>query len=59
MDRTHEQSGLNGFCASGFYKDIYKFTPEGTAKRAKATIKFWKGVEQIRSPLNRAFTQLI
>ena len=37
----------------------FEFTPEGIAKRAKATIDFWKGVTPIRSPLNRAFTQLI
>ncbi|KAK6515049.1 Transketolase [Arthrobotrys conoides] len=59
---SHEQFGLNRFGASGPYKDIYKkfeFTPEGIAKRAKATIDFWKGVTPIRSPINRAFTQLI
>lgn len=59
---SHEQFGLNRFGASGPYKDIYQkfeFTPEGVAKRAKATIDFWKGVTPIRSPLNRAFTQLI
>jgi transketolase len=59
---THEQFGLNRFGASGAYKDVYKkfeFTPEGIAKRAKATVDFWKDVPNIRSPLNRAFQQII
>ncbi|ROT41539.1 transketolase [Sodiomyces alkalinus F11] len=59
---THEQFGLNRFGASGAYKDVYKkfeFTPEGIAKRAVATVDFWKDVPNIRSPLNRAFKQLI
>jgi transketolase len=37
----------------------FEFTPEGVTKRALATIDFWKDVKPIRSPLNRAFTQLI
>ena len=55
------------------YKDAYKkyeMTPEGVAKRAKITVDFWKGmslalinliedVKPIRSPLRRAFEQLI
>ena len=59
---SHEQFGLNRFGSSGPYKDVYKkfeFTPEGIAKRAKATIDFWKDVPNIRSPLNRAFSPLI
>ncbi|KAL1864290.1 hypothetical protein VTK73DRAFT_5981 [Phialemonium thermophilum] len=59
---THEQFGLNRFGASGAYKDVYKkfeFTPEGVAKRALATIDFWKDVPNIRSPINRAFQQII
>lgn len=59
---THEQFGLNRFGASGAYKDVYKkfeFTPEGVAKRAVATIDFWKDVPNVRSPINRAFQQLI
>ncbi|CAK7222791.1 Transketolase [Sporothrix curviconia] len=59
---THEQFGLNRFGASGPYKDVYKkfeFTPEGISKRAVATIDFWKDVPNIRSPVNRAFQQLI
>lgn len=59
---THEQFGLNRFGASGAYKDVYKkfeFTPEGIAKRAVATVNFWKDVPNVRSPLNRAFQQLI
>ncbi|RQM05328.1 hypothetical protein DH86_00001868 [Scytalidium sp. 3C] len=59
---SHEQFGLNRFGASGAYKDVYKkfeFTPEGISKRAVATINFWKDVPNIRSPLNRAFEQLI
>ncbi|KAF5874978.1 putative transketolase protein [Botrytis fragariae] len=59
---THEQFGLNRFGASGAYKDVYKkfeFTPEGISKRAVATVDFWKDVPNIRSPLNRAFKQLI
>ncbi|TQV93139.1 hypothetical protein V2A60_003547 [Cordyceps javanica] len=59
---SHEQFGLNRFGASGAYKDVYKkfeFTPEGIAKRAVATVNFWKDVPNVRSPLNRAFQQLI
>jgi len=59
---THEQFGLNRFGASGPYKDVYKkfeFTPEGIAKRAVATVEFWKDVPNVRSPINRAFQQLI
>jgi len=59
---THEQFGLNRFGASGAYKDVYEkfeFTPEGVSKRALATIDFWKDVPNVRSPLNRAFQQLI
>lgn len=59
---THEQFGLNRFGASGAYKDVYnkfEFTPEGIAKRAVATVNFWKDVPNVRSPLNRAFQQLI
>lgn len=59
---SHEQFGLNRFGASGAYKDVYKkfeFTPEGIAKRAVATVDFWKNVPNVRSPLNRAFQQLI
>merc|ERR1712115_633788 len=59
---SHEQFGLNRFGASGPYKDVYKkfeFTPEGVAKRAVATVYFYKDVKPLRSPLNRAFQQLI
>ncbi|CAG8953326.1 hypothetical protein HYFRA_00003537 [Hymenoscyphus fraxineus] len=59
---THEQFGLNRFGASGAYKDVYKkfeFTPEGIAKRAVATVDFYKDVPNLRSPINRAFQQLI
>jgi transketolase len=37
----------------------FEFTPEGIAKRAEATIAFYKDVKPLRSPLNRAFQQLI
>jgi transketolase len=59
---SHEQFGLNRFGASGAYKDVYakfEFTPEGIAKRAKATVDFYKDVKPLRSPINRAFQQLI
>jgi transketolase len=36
----------------------FEFTPEGIAKRAKATVDFYKGTK-VRSPVNRAFQQLI
>ncbi|KAI9830872.1 MAG: Transketolase [Phylliscum demangeonii] len=58
---SHEQFGINRFGASGAYKDVYKkfeMTPEGVTKRALATIDFYKDVK-VRSPVNRAFTQLI
>src|SRR5690606_24952766 len=44
---SHEQFGLNRFGASGPYKEVYEkfeFTPEGIAKRAVATVDFWKDV---------------
>ncbi|EMC99375.1 hypothetical protein BAUCODRAFT_31694 [Baudoinia panamericana UAMH 10762] len=59
---SHEQFGLNRFGASGPYLDVYKkfeFTPEGIAKRAAATVDFYKDVKPLRSPINRAFLQLI
>ncbi|KAK1967408.1 transketolase [Colletotrichum sublineola] len=59
---SHEQFGINRFGASGAYKDVYKkfeFTPEGIAKRAVATVDFWKDVPNVRSPINRAFQQII
>jgi hypothetical protein len=37
----------------------FEFTPEGITKRAVATIEFYKDVKPLRSPLNRAFEQLI
>ncbi|KAL2006661.1 hypothetical protein VTN00DRAFT_9329 [Thermoascus crustaceus] len=58
---SHEQFGLNRFGASGPYKEVYKkfeFTPEGVAKRAIATIDFYKG-QTPRSPINRAFQQIL
>jgi len=59
---SHEQFGLNRFGASGPYLDVYKkfeFTPEGISKRAVKTIEFYKDVKPLRSPLDRAFEQLI
>lgn len=58
---SHEQFGLNRFGASGPYKKLYEkfeFTPEGVSKRALATIEFYKG-EKVRSPINRAFQNLV
>ncbi|KAI9842915.1 MAG: Transketolase [Sclerophora amabilis] len=58
---SNEQFGINRFGASGAYKDVYKkfeMTPEGISKRAIATIDFYKG-HKVRSPINRAFQQLI
>ncbi|KAI9755715.1 MAG: Transketolase [Lichina confinis] len=58
---SHEQFGLNRFGSSGPYKDVYKrfeFTPEGISKRAVATVEFYKDAK-VRSPVNRAFQQLI
>lgn len=37
----------------------FEFTPEGISKRAISTIEFYKDVKPLRSPLNRAFQQLI
>ena len=57
---SHEQFGLNRFGASGKAGDLYKFfefTPEGIAKRAEQTIKFYKG-KTIYSPLHTAFEEL-
>jgi transketolase len=36
----------------------FEFTPDGVSKRAIATIDFYKDAK-VRSPINRAFTQLI
>ena len=36
----------------------FDFVPSGIAKRALATIDFYKD-SKVRSPINRAFTQLI
>ncbi|CAK7212557.1 Transketolase [Sporothrix eucalyptigena] len=55
---THEQFGLDRFGASAPYKDLYKkfdFTVEGVAKRAVATVDFWKKIPYVISPVNRAF----
>ncbi|EMR08292.1 transketolase [Pneumocystis murina B123] len=55
---SHEQFGLDTFGASAPYKDIYdkhEFTPEGIASRAQKTVEFWKHIENIRSPIRRAF----
>ena len=55
---SHEQFGINSFGASGPYKEVYKkfdMTPEGVSQRGQATVEFWKGVSNIRSPINRAF----
>ncbi|KAK2729546.1 transketolase [Colletotrichum kahawae] len=56
---SHEQFGINRFGASGPYKDKFEFTPEGISKRAVATVDFWKSVPNVRSPINRAFQQII
>ena len=37
----------------------FEFTPEGIAKRAKLTVDFYKDVKPLRSPLNRAFQNLV
>lgn len=37
----------------------FEFTPEGIAKRAAQTVDFWKDVPNIRSPINRAFQQIL
>jgi hypothetical protein len=37
----------------------FEFTPEGISKRAVKTIEFYKDVKPLRSPLDRAFEQLI
>lgn len=37
----------------------FDFVPSGVASRAMKTIEFWKDVKPIRSPVNRAFTQLV
>lgn len=54
---SHEQFGIDEFGASGPYKAVYEnfeFTPEGIAKRASATVDFYKG-RPVRSPINKAF----
>ncbi|CAN6632521.1 transketolase 1 [Trichomonascus vanleenenianus] len=61
QEYSHEQFGINRFGVSGPYQKIYEyfeFTPEGIAKRAKDTIKFYEG-RPIRSPVNRAFKQVL
>ncbi|THX18412.1 transketolase [Aureobasidium pullulans] len=59
---SHEQFGLNRFGLSGAYKSLYErfeFTPRGITKRVLATLDFYKDAKPIRSPLRRAFIQLI
>lgn len=41
------------------FKQKFHFTPEGIAERAQKTIEFYKDVKPLRSPLNRAFQNLI
>ena len=41
------------------FQQKFEFTPEGIAKRAAATVDFWKDVPNIRSPINRAFQQIV
>lgn len=41
------------------FEQKFEFTPEGISKRAIATINFWKDVPNIRSPLRRAFEQIV
>lgn len=40
------------------FSQKFEFTPEGIAKRAKTTVEYYKGTK-VRSPINRAFMQLI
>lgn len=52
---AHESFAIDHFGASGKYTDLYKafdFTPEGVAKRAKATLDFYQG----KNPLSRIHT---
>jgi transketolase len=37
----------------------FDIVPSGIAKRALATIEYYKEVKPLRSPVNRAFTQII
>jgi len=37
----------------------FDFNAEGVAKRAKQTVDFYKDVKPLRSPLDRAFLNLI
>jgi len=41
------------------FQQKFDFTPEGVAKRAADTAAFYKDVKPLRSPLNRAFLNLI
>lgn len=37
----------------------FHFTPEGVAERGAKTVEFYKDVKPLRSPLNRAFLNII
>ena len=47
-----------GLAADLVFQQKFEFTTEGIAKRAVATVDFYKGAKP-RSPINRAFQQLI
>ncbi|KAI5291911.1 Transketolase [Ascosphaera acerosa] len=57
---AHQQFGLNRFGASGPIKKVYErfeFTTAGIAKRAAATVEFYKGTP-VRSTVNAAFADI-
>ncbi|KAG5366829.1 Transketolase [Yarrowia sp. B02] len=54
---SHQQFGLDRFGASAPFQQVYdafEFNAEGVAKRAEATINFYKG-QTVKSPIQRAF----
>lgn len=58
---SHQQFGINRFGASGPCDELFtmfELTPEGIAKRALATVSFYKGVTLL-SPIRRAFLQIV
>lgn len=58
---THEHFNLDHFGASAPFQDIYnslEFTPEGIAKRATATIDYYKG-KPVGSRVKTAFKTLV
>ena len=59
---THVQFGINRFgesapCDEVF--ELFEMTAAGVAERSLKTIEFYKGVKELKSPLERPFEQIV